>query len=233
MLTVEDLTKHFGAIRALEGVRFTVKRNTVAGVIGPNGSGKTTLLRGLAGLLPMDSGSIRWEGAPIPAGIRSTWIFYAEDATRPHALLRVAAIVRFYGSVFHRSRLFCDQIIDRLQLRNWLTARVSDLSKGTAKRLVIAIGLLSTQPVLMLDEPFDGLDLRQTLELIPMLREIAVQGRTLVLSIHQLRDAERACDSFLLLNNGQMTGSGTLSELREFAKCAPGSDLEAVFLALT
>jgi ABC-2 type transport system ATP-binding protein len=233
MLTVKNLSKRFGVFQALEQVGFEVPKKAIAGVIGPNGAGKTTLLLGLAGLLPIDSGSFRWEDTILSANTRRHITFYVEDTIRPHALLSVESVLRFYASVFKREQALFNGIIERLALRDSLRSRVSILSKGTAKRFLIAIGLLSTQPVLMLDEPFDGLDLKQTLQVIPLLREISAAGRTLVLSIHQLLDAERICDRFVLLNNGRLAGSGTLAELQAIAGGAQGSGLEEIFLALT
>lgn len=233
MLRVKNLSKHFGDLRALDQISFEVPRNSVTGIIGPNGAGKTTLLLGLAGLMPIDSGSICWGDTVISANARCHTSFYVEDAIQPHSLLSAGSVLGFYASVFKREKALLDDILDRLMLREFLRSRVSVLSKGTAKRFLIAIGLLSTQPVLMLDEPFDGLDLKQTLEVIPLLRQISAAGRTLVLSIHQLRDAERICDRFVLLNNGRLAGSGTLPELQTIAGGAQGSGLEEIFLALT
>jgi ABC-2 type transport system ATP-binding protein len=206
---------------------------SIAGVIGPNGAGKTTLLLGLAGLLPVEDGRVLWDGAVIPTRSRSQTVFYVEDAIRPHGLLSLRTAIGFYGSVFQRTRAHCDDLIDRLKLRDFIRSRVRDLSKGTAKRFLIAIGVLSKQPVLMLDDPFDGLDLKQTLELVPMLREISAEGRTVVVSIHQLRDAERVCDRFVLLNHGKIAGHGTLAELDQQAGRPEGAGLEEIFLALT
>jgi ABC-2 type transport system ATP-binding protein len=232
MLTVQALSKNFGTLRALDQVSLEIPRNTIAGIIGPNGAGKTTLLLGMAGLLPMDSGRLSWEDQAIPDRARSRIFFYVEDAIRPHAQLPVGFVLRFYASVFGRKRTLVEAVVDRLQLRDFLRTRVFALSKGTAKRFLIALGLLSTQPILMLDEPFDGLDLKQMLQVVPLLRDISSAGRTLVLSIHQLRDAERACDRFILLSNGKLVGQGTLSEIETRSGCALGSGLEEVFLRL-
>lgn len=233
MLRVENLSKRYGDLRALERISFEVPRNSVTGIIGPNGAGKTTLLLGLAGLLPIDSGSIHWGDTILSANTRRHITFYVEDAIQPHALLCVESVLRFYASVFKREKALLNGIVERLALRDSLRSRVSILSKGTAKRFLLAIGLLSTQPVLMLDEPFDGLDLKQTLQVNPLLREVSAAGRTLVLSIHQLRDAERICDRFVLLDNGRLAGSGTLAELQTIAGGAQGAGLEEIFLALT
>ena len=98
--------------------------------------------------------------------------------------------------------------------------------------MLLAIGLLTPAPVLMLDEPFDGLDLRQTRDVMQVLRASAAEGRTLFLSIHQLGDAARICDRLVLLSGGRVVGEGTLDELRAKA-VLPSADLEEVFLALT
>jgi ABC-2 type transport system ATP-binding protein len=113
-----------------------------------------------------------------------------------------------------------------------LQKRVRALSKGFGRRLVLALGLLAPQPVLIMDEPFDGFDLRQTRDVLQMLRELAAGGRTLVLAIHQLADAERACDRFLLLAEGRVLAHGTLDELRD-RTAQPRASLEDIFLALT
>ena len=106
------------------------------------------------------------------------------------------------------------------------------LSKGELKRLLLALGLLPPHPLLLLDEPFDGLDFRQTRDVMALLRDTRAQGRTLFLSIHQLNDAARICDRLVLLSRGRVVGEGTLDELRAAAGLADGG-LEEVFLALT
>jgi ABC-2 type transport system ATP-binding protein len=109
---------------------------------------------------------------------------------------------------------------------------VAALSKGFCRRLMLALALLTPHPLLLMDEPFDGFDLRQTREMMNVLRGVAGAGRTLVLAIHQLSDAERVCDGFVLLAGGRVRGSGTLDELRKRTGQV-GAGLEDVFLALT
>jgi ABC-type multidrug transport system ATPase subunit len=106
------------------------------------------------------------------------------------------------------------------------------LSKGYRRRFLLALGLLAPRPVLLMDEPFDGFDLRQTREVMDLLRNEVVDGRTLVLSIHQLADAQRICDRLVLLGDGRVRGVGTLAELTLAARLPVGTDLEEVFLAL-
>jgi len=110
--------------------------------------------------------------------------------------------------------------------------RVARLSKGHRKRMLIALALLTPQPLILLDEPFDGLDLRAVRDIGPWFRSIAATGRTLLLAIHQLHDAVRVCDRLVCLNDGRVVGEGTVDELRVRAGL-PNADLEEVFLALT
>jgi ABC-2 type transport system ATP-binding protein len=113
-------------------------------------------------------------------------------------------------------------------------ARLGDLSKGEHRRAMLAAGLLTPQMLLMLDEPFDGLDLRQTRDVMGVLRAHAANGRTLFLSIHQLGDASRVCDRLVLLSGGRIVGEGTLDDLRAKADFRDDeAGLEEVFLALT
>jgi ABC-2 type transport system ATP-binding protein len=129
-----------------------------------------------------------------------------------------------------------EEVIQRLDVEPLLDAAIGSLSKGQRKRALLAIGLLMPQPLLLADEPFDGLDLRQSRDVAQALRSYASAGRTMFLSIHQIRDAARVCDRFVLLSGGRARGEGTLQELAAVAEArgsTPGDDLEEVFLALT
>ena len=119
-----------------------------------------------------------------------------------------------------------------LGLERFLSDNVGSLSKGERRRLLLALGLSVPRPLLLFDEPFDGLDLRQAREVEGVLRGAAGEGRTLFVSIHQLSDAGRVCDRLVLLSRGRVAGEGTLEELRTSAGLASGG-LEEVFLALT
>jgi ABC-2 type transport system ATP-binding protein len=135
------------------------------------------------------------------------------------------------------------EVVQELDLGPLLDFTIGSLSKGQRKRVLLGIGLLTPQPVLLADEPFDGLDLRQTRDVARTLRAHAAGGRTLLLSIHQISDAARVCDRFVLLSGGRVCGEGTLDELSAVARRRRGetadrpaqadSDLEEVFLALT
>ncbi|WFU74801.1 ABC transporter ATP-binding protein [Bradyrhizobium sp. CB2312] len=233
LLSVRDLTKRYGRDRAaIDGVTFSAVAGEILGIIGPNGAGKTTLLEAVAGLLPVNSGDVFWCGEPLHAGRRRDVLFYLPDGVRPYQDQSVLQVVSFVGNVFRRSDADIGSIIEALGLQPVLRKRVHALSKGYARRLMLIIGLLAPHDLLLMDEPFDGFDLRQTRDVMGVLRRHTARGRTLILSIHQLADAERVCDRFILLSAGQVRGSGGLAELRGQTGLPNGS-LEDIFLALT
>jgi len=123
-------------------------------------------------------------------------------------------------------------LIEPLRLDEIMKARLASLSKGERKRTLLALGLLTPHELLLLDEPFDGLDLRQTRDVMSLLKDHTASGRTLMLSIHQLVDAGRVCDRLVLLSAGKVVGEGTVDELRVRANVSHGG-IEEIFLALT
>lgn len=232
-LAVSALSKHFGPFRALDEASFQIHHGELLGLIGPNGSGKTTLFECVAGLLPPTSGSVRTaDGQDIPAGNRKRLLYFVPDDIRPWPAQSVSWVLHYAAELFDRPATVGAEILRQLALAPFGRSALGELSKGEHRRVMLAIGLLSPQPLLMLDEPFDGLDLRQTRDVMQVLREHAEGGRTLFLSIHQLADAARVCDRLVLLSGGRTVGTGTVDELRGAAHIT-GGGLDEVFLALT
>ena len=215
-LVVSHLSARRGSRQVLTDISFSAHRGEILGVIGPNGAGKTTLFECVAGILPFGGGEV--VGDPL---------LYVPDAIRPWPDQTVRWTLDFMARAFKTS--LDESLLGELDLIALQHATVASLSKGEAKRLDVALGLAVPRPVLLLDEPFDGLDLRQTRQLMEVLRRVAASGRTLVLSIHQLTDAARVCDRFLLLDHGRSVAEGTIEELTRKS----GGGLEEVFLALT
>lgn len=261
MVSVSQLTKRYGPVTALGDVSFTIRTpgdggrvvsapggpapaGEVLGLIGPNGSGKTTLFECLAGVLPADAGAVLHDGKPVPVGARSSLFFYMPDGIAPWPRQSVRWALSFVSGLFSsltsasasRSGVGRQTIESDLGLTSLLDARIGELSKGQRKRVLLAMGLLTPQPILLADEPFDGLDLRQTREIAAALRRAAAAGRTLFLSIHQIADAARVCDRFVLLSGGRVRGEGTIADIKRTAEAvhrAAAESLEEAFLALT
>lgn len=238
---MSGLSKRFGRLAALDQVSFSVLPGEVLGLIGPNGAGKTTLFECIAGVLPPSAGTVSLAGAAVPPRDRHRHLFYLPDAIAPWPSESVGWALDFTIGFFGGRMDLREDVVDSLGLGSLLNAPIGTLSKGQRKRALLAIGLLTPQPCLLADEPFEGLDLRQTREVAATLREHAARGRTLFLSIHQIADAGRMCDRFVLLSGGRVRGEGTLPELVRQAETpstarhpsAPLSTLEEVFLALT
>jgi len=222
VLTVEGLTKQFGARRVLSDVSFSVGSGEVLGLIGPNGAGKTTVLECLAGLLPSN----------LSLTNRKDVLFYMPDGILPWAQQTVNWVLTFFEKLYGRAPEKLAELVGPLRLEEVKRARLATLSKGERKRVLLALGLLTPQPLLLLDEPFDGLDLRQTRDVMALLKAESATGRTLLVSIHQLNDAARVCDRLILLNGGRCVAEGTLAELQAQANLTDGG-LEEIFLALT
>jgi ABC-2 type transport system ATP-binding protein len=229
LFEVKGLFKRFGPIAALADVSFHVESGEILGLIGPNGAGKSTLFECLAGVSPSDRGGVLLGGRPVAN--RSSLLFYVPDAIAPWPAQSVRWALDFTIGFLGGRAPVRDEVIGQLDLHSLLGQPIGALSKGQRKRALLAIGLLTPQPALLIDEPFEGLDLRQARDMTAVLREHAARGRTLFLSIHQIRDAARFCDRFVLLNAGRVRGEGTLKELAAQAKIE--EDLEEVFLALT
>ncbi|HIP39947.1 MAG TPA: ABC transporter ATP-binding protein [Desulfocapsa sulfexigens] len=231
-LRVIGINKRFGTYQALSNVSFTVAPGEILGLIGPNGAGKSTLLECIAGLLPADSGTIKWQDRPLSLEERKQILWYQPDNILPFAEQRVAATLSFFRQIHGVSSKDLAQLVDELELPPMLAKPLKDLSKGYRRRVLLALALLSPQPLLMLDEPFDGFDLRQSLAVMDLLRDCRT-GRTIILSIHQLSEAEKICDRFLLLDQSCVLGIGTLDELRKQSGLSTREGLEEVFLAIT
>jgi ABC-type multidrug transport system ATPase subunit len=233
LLRVDKLAKEIGGSDILLDISFEIRENEILGLIGPNGAGKTTLIECLANLRPRTAGTF-YEGSEAPPSWDPTQLmFYLPNGVAPYAELYAIEVLTLFGRLFEVEPTRWERIIvDDLSLGPVLQKKVAALSKGNLQRLLIALALMSPQPLLALDEPFDGLDLHQTQAMMDILRGLRASRRTLLLCIHQLHDAERICDRLLLLSGGRVVAIGTLSELRKQARL-PEAGLEEVFLALT
>lgn len=235
LIRVAQLSKSYGRIQALTNVSLSIRPGEILGLIGPNGAGKTTLFECIAGLEPADQGEVL-----ITPGInsqhRSSTLFYVPDAIAPWPEQSVRWVLQFSLGYFGGRRDSFSTVVDDLALTPLMRVPIGALSKGQRKRVLLALGLLVPQPVLLIDEPFEGLDLKQGREAAATLRKHLTPARTFFLSIHQIADAGKVCDRFVLLSGGRVIEEGTLKDLTIRAGRRLGyepSNFEEVFLALT
>jgi ABC-2 type transport system ATP-binding protein len=211
LFAAQHLTKRYGRLTALSGVSFSVRAGEVLGLIGPNGSGKTTLFECLGGVLPLDEGSLVRDGQPMSERARASTLFYLPDAIVPWPSQRVRWAIDFMLGLFRGRADLVDDVIGRLDIVPLLDATIGSLSKGQRKRALLAIGLLTPHPVLLADEPFDGLDPPSRDVLGDLLSEAAASGAAVIVSTHRLDIAERASRCIALFD-GKVTHDGPADE---------------------
>ena len=182
--------------------------------------------------MPANAGTVRQNDKELTPAHRKEALFYLPDAIYPWAEQTVSWVLDFFRQIYKNPVTDLSALSGPLRLEELMKSRTSTLSKGERKRVLLALGLLTPHPLLMLDEPFDGLDLRQTRDVMTLLKAHAATGRTLMLSIHQLIDAGRVCDRLVLLSAGLVVGEGSLEELRAKTNL-PDVGVEEIFLALT
>lgn len=220
MILVREITKSYGRIRAVRSVSFEVGTGRVAGLLGPNGAGKTTTIRMITGTLAPDAGQISVAGFDVsrsPVQARAQ-IGYLPESAPLYPEVTPKAYLDYRGKVFGMARndrrAAAGRVIDRCDLRSVENRRIGALSKGFRQRVGLAAALLHDPPVLVLDEPTNGLDPSQIRASRSLIRELA-QDRTMLLCTHILPEVERTCDRVIVIGSGRVLADGTPAELAE------------------
>ena len=218
MLELDGLTRRFGDVVALEDLTFSVAPGRILGFVGPNGAGKTTTMRIVLGVLAADAGTVRWHGAPVDAATRARFGYMPEErGLYPKMRVRdqLVYFARLHGLDTAAAGAAADRWIERLGLGQRAADRVETLSLGNQQRVQLGVALVHDPEVLVLDEPFSGLDPTGVDVMSGVLRERAAAGVPVVFSSHQLELVERLCDDVAIVKDGRLVASGTVEELRE------------------
>ncbi|GAA0942892.1 ATP-binding cassette domain-containing protein [Nonomuraea longicatena] len=217
MLQITDLRKRFGDKVALDGVGFTVRPGEMFGFVGANGAGKTTTMRIAMGVLRADSGSVTWQNAPVGPGERRRFGYMPEERGL-YQKMRVAEQIEYFGRLHglsqSRAATATAELLERLSLTERRGDAVEALSLGNQQRVQLAVALVHDPEVLILDEPFSGLDPIAVDALAGVLQERRAGGVPVVFSSHQLDLVERLCDAVGIISAGRMVASGAVAELR-------------------
>ena len=217
MLELSGLSKRFGSLQALDDLSLSLDRGEIVGFVGSNGAGKSTTMRIVMGVLAADSGAVTWMGAPVDAAIRRT-IGYMPEERGLYPRMKVAEqlvyLARLHGLSASAAKAAADRWTERLDLEGRRGDEVQSLSLGNQQRVQLAAALVSDPELLILDEPFSGLDPVAVDVMSQVLLERAAAGVPTLFSSHQLDVVERLCDRVVIIRSGRLVADGTIPELQ-------------------
>ena len=217
MLEITDLSKRYGSIIALDGASFTVRPGRLVGFLGPNGAGKTTTMRCVFGLARPDHGTITWQGRPIDRSHRLRFGYMPEQrglSPRMKVADQLSYFAQQHGLPAVAARAATARWLDGLGLADRAGARLDALSHGNQQRVQLGAALVHDPELLVLDEPFSGLDPLGIATMTAILRERAAAGVGVVFSSHQLDLVEEVCEDVVIINRGRIAAAGSIDDLR-------------------
>ena len=216
MLEIEGLVRTYGPVRALDGMTFDVEPGAVTGFLGPNGSGKTTTMRAVFGLVALDAGVVAWDGQPVDLDARRSFGYLPEErGLYPTMKVRdqLEFLGRLRGMSASEARGEADRWLDELGLAERAGDGLEDLSLGNQQRVQLIAALIHRPDVLVLDEPFSGLDPVAVDALSRVLVGEARRGATVLFSSHQLDLVEDLCERAVVVDRGRVVAQGTIDDL--------------------
>jgi ABC-2 type transport system ATP-binding protein len=212
-LVVDGLRKRFGSVTALDGLAFEAPRGHVFGFLGSNGAGKTTTMRIALGVLRADGGTIRWDGLDHRVLPRPTWGYLPEERglyPRMAVLDQLVFFAELQGLARDEAVRRTHEWLDRLRIPDFASRRADELSKGNQQKVQFLAAVLHDPEVLLLDEPFTGLDPLNIVLLREAILDLRDAGKTVVLSTHQMETVEAMCESVVIVDHGRTVAGGTL-----------------------
>jgi ABC-2 type transport system ATP-binding protein len=218
VLELIELQRRFGDVVALDGVSFEVPEGRIVGFVGRNGAGKTTAMRIALGVLHADGGEVRWRGKSVDTDVRRHFGYMPEERglyPKMRVLEQLVFLARLRGTSKATARARASELLNTLEVIGSPTDRIESLSLGNQQRVQLAAALVHAPELLVLDEPFSGLDPVGVDVLAGVLqREARQKGVAVVFSSHQLELVERLCDEVVLIDHGRVAARGSIEELR-------------------
>ncbi len=236
-IRIDNVTKCYGRLRAVDGVSLSVEPGEVFAFLGPNGAGKTTTIKMLTGLLSPDDGTIEVGGHAMATDAQAAKakLAYVPDQPFLYDKLSAREFLEFVGQMYGLDASTVEtrgrRYMDRLQVTPFADQLAETYSHGMKQRVVLAAALLHEPEVLVVDEPMVGLDPRSVRTVKELFQERAASGRTVFMSTHTLDIAESIADRIAIIHHGRIVACGTLAELK--ARAAREFRLEDIFLELT
>lgn len=217
-LTVENVTKRFGEFTAVEDLSFQILPGRVFGFLGPNGAGKTTTIRMIVGITAPDEGEVRLFGEKVSNKMQNR-IGYLPEERGLYKKIKIVDQLRYFAALKGVSQREADKRIDfwldRMKLSEWKLKKTTDLSKGMSQKIQFISTVLHDPDLLILDEPFSGLDPVNVEFMLDVIDELKAARKTIIFSTHLMSTAERLCNDILLINKSRKVLSGTLREVKE------------------
>ncbi|MEW6565584.1 MAG: ABC transporter ATP-binding protein [Spirochaetota bacterium] len=217
MIEVQNVTKSFESIRAVDAISFSVRPGEIFGLIGPNGAGKSTTIRMIMNIIAPDSGTITFNGRPLSEPDKNL-IGYLPEERGLYKKMKVKDLLLFLAEIKEADRKLTEERIEswlrRFDLEKWKNRKIEELSKGMAQKVQFIGTIIHDPPVLLFDEPFSGLDPISQNLLLEIFLELKNAGKTIIFSTHIMDHAERICERILLINMGKSVLSGSLSDIK-------------------
>ncbi len=218
MLEIADLAKYYGSIRALDGASFQAERGRLTGFLGRNGAGKTTAMRSIFGLVTPDRGEVRWDGHVVDEQTRLRFGYMPEQRglyPKMKVTDQITYFAQHHGMSAADGRAAAGRWLERFGLTDRAKSKLEDLSHGNQQRVQLAVALAHDPELLVLDEPFSGLDPIGATTMTEILRERAAAGVGVLFSSHQLDLVEDVCEDVVIIEQGQIVAAGPIDELRQ------------------
>ena len=235
MIVVKDLHKHFGEVKAVNGVSFEARDGEITGLLGPNGAGKTTTLRMLSSRRPPDSGEIRIDGLDPTKDameIKRT-LGVVPDSRGLYTRLSARENIVYYGELHGMTKQAVaervDELVVTLDMGDFIDRRTEGFSQGQRVKVAIARAMVHRPQTVLMDEPSNGLDVMSTRALREYIRSLRKAGHSVVLSTHIMQEVAALCDRIVIIADGKVAANGTSEELLERAGC---DSLEDAFVKL-
>src|SRR5260221_856580 len=237
-LHVEHINKWFGQFQAIKDLSMEVKEGALFGFLGPNGAGKTTTMRMILDLFRPDSGQITWNGNAVSEGVRRTWGYLPEERglyPRMEVEAQLLFLARISGLSKQDASRELDAWLERFQINANRKKKIEELSKGNQQKVQFLAAILHDPTILIMDEPFSGLDPVNATVLKEAFLEIHRRGKTIIFSTHQLEQVEELCEDMVIINKGQVVVQGSVQEIkrqhgRNVARLKLDNDPEANWL---
>lgn len=215
ILDVKNLTKSFDAKIVLDDLSFEVKKGEVFGLLGPNGAGKTTMIRIILDIIRADHGEIKIFGEKFDENLKER-IGYLPEERGLYQKITVLECLRYFAELKNvkKSEDKIDFWLDKVGLRDYKKKKIEGLSKGMQQKIQLVAAFIHNPELLILDEPFSGLDPINTKMAKDILLDLKSEGKTIILSTHQMDQVERTCDRILMINRGKRVLYGSLDEIK-------------------